>query len=80
MAICARVTGNVGWFIMWVQAVEIFPTCVRVSGMNLAAMSANAVTTAAPYVVLLVSYLEQILALSMSCSENKGESKSKRTH
>ena len=55
LAICARTVGNVGWFIMWVQAVEIFPTCVRVSGMNLAAMTANSVTTAAPYVVLLVS-------------------------
>ena len=55
MAICARTVGNIGWFIMWVQSVEIFPTCVRVSGMNFAAMMANVVTTTTPYVVLLVN-------------------------
>jgi hypothetical protein len=40
--------------------VEIFPTCVRVSGLNFAAMTANVVTTATPYVVLLVNNFDPL--------------------
>ncbi len=61
LAIGAKVVSNVAWFIMWVQAVEIFPTCVRVSGMNFAAIVATVLTMCVPYVVLLVSFLVLIL-------------------
>ena len=54
LAIVAKTVSNVGWFIMWVQCVELFPTVVRVTGSNFAAMIANIICTSAPYVILLV--------------------------
>ena len=54
LAIVAKTVSNVGWFIMWVQCVELFPTVVRVTGSNFAAMMANIICTSAPYVILLV--------------------------
>lgn len=54
MAITAKTASNVGWFIMWVQCVELYPTSVRVTGSNLCALVANIVCSAAPYVIYLV--------------------------
>ena len=54
-AIAAKTVSNVAWFIMWVQAVELFPTTLRVTGANFAAIVANIVSSVAPYVILLVS-------------------------
>ena len=56
LAICSKVMSSVSFFIMWVQAVEIYPTCIRVSGTNMAAMVGAIIVTAAPYVILLVSF------------------------
>jgi len=53
LAITAKVVSNVGWFIMWVQCVELFPTTIRVTGSNFCALVANICTTPAPYVILL---------------------------
>lgn len=55
LAITAKTFSNIGWFIMWVQAVEIFPTTLRVTGSNFAALVANILCTTAPYIILLVS-------------------------
>ena len=55
LAITAKVVSNVGWFIMWVQCVELFPTTIRVTGSNFCALVANICTTPAPYVIMLVN-------------------------
>ena len=57
LAICAKTTSNVGWFINYVQNVELFPTVARIAGMNLCATFAAVVGTSAPYVILLVDTL-----------------------
>ena len=57
LAITAKVVSNVGWFIMWVQCVELFPTTIRVTGSNFCALVANICTTPAPYVILLVNLI-----------------------
>ena len=54
LAICAKTASNVGWFINYVQNMEIFPTSARVSGMNFAATVAAVIVLTAPYVILLV--------------------------
>ena len=54
LAIAAKTASNVGWFINYVQNMELFPTCCRVSGMNLAATASIIFGIGAPYVVLLV--------------------------
>ena len=56
LAITAKVVSNVGWFIMWVQCVELFPTTIRVTGSNFCALAANICTTPAPYVILMVNW------------------------
>ena len=35
LSILSKFASNVGWFIMWVQCVEVFPTPLRGTGMNL---------------------------------------------
>lgn len=55
LAIAAKTASNVGWFINYVQNVELFPTCARVSGMSFCATFAGIIGTSAPYVILLVS-------------------------
>ena len=32
MSIVSKLASNVGWFIMWVQCIEVFPTPLRGSG------------------------------------------------
>ena len=53
LAIIAKTTGNVGWFVNFVQTMEIYPTAARLSGMNLAAGPPLLFGLATPYVVLL---------------------------
>ncbi len=55
LALCAKTASNVGWFVNYLQNMEIFPTTARVTGMNITANCATAIGIAAPYVVLLVS-------------------------
>ena len=55
LAIIAKTVSNVGWFINYVQNMELFPTCARISGMSLTAGVAMIVGAAAPYVIFLVS-------------------------
>eukprot|EP00095_Tigriopus_kingsejongensis_P011896 maker-scaffold111_size354240-snap-gene-0.15 protein:Tk11896 transcript:maker-scaffold111_size354240-snap-gene-0.15-mRNA-1 annotation:"solute carrier family 22 member 1" len=52
-AVTAKAVGNVGWFINYVQTMEIFPTCARVSGSNMSSSISLAFCTVAPYVILL---------------------------
>ena len=66
LAIVAKTVSNVGWFIMWVQSVELFPTVVRVTGTNFGAMIANICCTAAPYVILLVKRLVALVLFLQS--------------
>ena len=54
LAISAKTTGNIAWFVNYVLSVELFPTCCRVSGMNTAASIALVFGIGAPYVILLV--------------------------
>ena len=54
LAITAKSINNIAWFIMWVQAIELFPTTMRVTGSNFAALVANIVGTCIPYVIQLV--------------------------
>ena len=57
LAITAKAVSNIGWFINYVQAVELFPTCARVSGMSFCATFAAVIGTSAPYVILLVRWI-----------------------
>lgn len=57
LALIAKTFGNVGWYINYVQNMEIFPTCARVTGMNLASTVSLIIGTVGPYVILLVSSL-----------------------
>lgn len=50
-----RLSSNVGWYVMWVQATEIIPTSVRGTGTNVAGLVAAASTFAVPYVTVIVS-------------------------
>ncbi|TRY77763.1 hypothetical protein TCAL_10421 [Tigriopus californicus] len=53
LAIVAKTLGNIGWYINYVQNMEIFPTCARVTGMNLTSTVALVFGTVGPYVILL---------------------------
>lgn len=44
------------FYIVWLQAIETYPTCVRQTGTALGGMMANIFGILAPYVVLLVRY------------------------
>lgn len=55
MSIVSKLASNVGWFIMWVQCIEVFPTPLRGSGMNLCVMISTVVSMTGPFVVDLGS-------------------------
>ena len=55
LSVLSKIASNVGWFIMWVQCIEVFPTPLRGTGMNLCVMISTVVTMSGPYVVDLVS-------------------------
>ena len=55
LAITAKTINNIAWFIMWVQAIELYPTSLRVTGSNFAALVANIFSTFVPYVIQLVN-------------------------
>jgi len=55
LTIASKVASNVGWFIMWVQCIELFPTPLRGTGMNVAVVVSTLVTMTGPYVVDLGS-------------------------
>ena len=54
LSVLSKIASNVGWFIMWVQCIEVFPTPLRGTGMNLCVMISTVVTMSGPYVVDLV--------------------------
>jgi len=51
LSIISKVASNVGWFVMWVQCVEIFPTSLRNTGITICGIVATVVTTTGPFVV-----------------------------
>jgi len=55
LSILSKFASNVGWFIMWVQCVEVFPTPLRGTGMNLCVMISTVVSMTGPFVVDLGS-------------------------
>lgn len=55
LSVFGKIASNVGWFIMWVQCIEVFPTPLRGTGMNLCVMISTVVTMSGPYVVDLGS-------------------------
>ena len=59
-AMCAKTASNVGWFVNYLQNMEIFPTTARMSGMNITATCAVAMGITAPYVILLVGYFSAL--------------------
>ncbi|PNF18176.1 hypothetical protein B7P43_G01824 [Cryptotermes secundus] len=46
-------------FVCYLQAMEIFPTCLRQTGMSFANLAGNVASVLAPYVVYLGSHLNQ---------------------
>ena len=54
LAIVAKSAGNITWFINFVQSMELFPTCARVSGIGLVSSVSLIITTSAPYLTNLV--------------------------
>ena len=61
LSILSKFASNVGWFIMWVQCVEVFPTPLRGTGMNLCVMISTVVSMTGPFVVDLVGVQNIIL-------------------
>ena len=55
LALIARFSSNIGWYIMWVQAMEIIPTNVRGTGCNIAGMIAAIAVIGCPQLVAFVS-------------------------
>ena len=55
LAVAAKTAGNIGWFVNYVQNMELFPTCSRTSGMFLCSTFATIAGIGAPHVILLVS-------------------------
>jgi len=55
LSVFSKIASNVGWFIMWVQCIEVFPTPLRGTGMNVSVMVSTLVTMTGPYVVDLGS-------------------------
>merc|ERR1719278_1995107 len=51
LTMASKTASNVGWFIMWVQAIEIFPTPLRNTGLTVSAVVATLVCMTGPYVV-----------------------------
>merc|ERR550517_708763 len=51
LTIASKTASNVGWFIMWVQAIEIFPTALRNTGLTVSAVVATLICMTGPYVV-----------------------------
>jgi len=51
LSIISKVASNVGWFIMWVQCIEIFPTSLRSSGLTISATVAALICMTGPFVV-----------------------------
>jgi len=55
LSIFSKIASNVGWFIMWVQCIEVFPTPLRGTGMNVSVMVSTLIGMTGPYVVDLGS-------------------------
>jgi hypothetical protein len=54
LAICTKTVSNVGWFLNYVQTMELYPTCARVSGMNFCTIISTAIGIWTPKIVSLV--------------------------
>jgi len=84
LTIVSKVSSNIGWFVMWVQAIEIFPVSLRNTGISIASVFATLVSMTGPFVVdlgkinlmypyLVFSVLGSIGAISTSLvPETKG--------
>jgi MFS family permease len=55
LSVLSKLASNVGWFIMWVQCIEVFPTPLRGTGMNLCVMISTVISMTGPFVVDLGS-------------------------
>ena len=53
VAMAAKTVSNVGWFINYVQTMECYPTCARVSGMNFCTVFSTVLSIFTPSVVFL---------------------------
>ena len=63
LAIISKISSNIGFFVVCVQAVEVFPTSVRCTGRNVAAIIATILAIGAPYLTLMVGiYLPSVTA------------------
>ena len=56
LTLVSKLASNVAWFIMWVQAMEIFPTPLRNTCLTIAATVAAIFTMVGPFVVDLVNF------------------------
>ena len=55
LAICAKTTCNVGWFVNYAQTMELLPTSCRVTGVHIASSFSIVINISAPYLILLGS-------------------------
>jgi len=51
LTLVSKAASNVGWFIMWVQSMEIFPTSLRSTGITISATFASFICMSGPFVV-----------------------------
>lgn len=50
-----KLTLTTSFYMVWLQAIEIYPTCVRQTGTSVGGMMSNLVGIIGPYIVFLVS-------------------------
>ncbi|XP_023333215.1 solute carrier family 22 member 21 [Eurytemora carolleeae] len=49
LSLTAKGMSNIAWFIMWVQSIEVFPTCVRNTGINLSVVVSLTISMTTPF-------------------------------
>ncbi|XP_023349584.1 solute carrier family 22 member 15 [Eurytemora carolleeae] len=53
ISLAAKTVSNVSWYIMWYQALEVFPSCLRNTGINMSKLVSLTVKMSTPYTVKL---------------------------
>jgi OCT family organic cation transporter-like MFS transporter 4/5 len=51
LSLTAKAISNISWFCMWVQCIEVFPTCVRNTGINISVVISTAISMTAPFTI-----------------------------
>lgn len=67
LSIISKLASNVGWFLMWVQCIEIFPTSLRSTGLTISATFASLICMTGPFVVDLGKHDLRLPFLVFSC-------------